>query len=109
MSVELTDDPAFFRSPDWASLVDMDPAGTFFHTPAYLKLWWEEFGSGALLLAAVKDGPRLVGACAFEVIEGTLQFLGGFDVTDYMGPVGRPGMEERVAGELMDALRSVPW
>ncbi|HMC37576.1 MAG TPA: GNAT family N-acetyltransferase [Actinomycetota bacterium] len=104
MHVELTDDPASFRTRDWGDLVAIDPTGTFFHTPAYLKLWWEEFGTGRLLLAFVVDQGRTIAACPFEVLEGTLRFLGGFDVTDYMGPVGLPGTEDAVAKELLSAL-----
>src|SRR2546427_6440390 len=104
MLVELTDDPKDFHKRDWTDLVSADPAGTFFHTPAYLKLWWEEFGSGSLLLAAVVDGDRTIGACAFEIVQGQLRFLGGFDVTDYMGPVARAGLEAPVADQLMSAL-----
>jgi CelD/BcsL family acetyltransferase involved in cellulose biosynthesis len=109
MRVELTDDPAAFRTPDWTRLVEADPTGTFFHTPAYLKLWWEEFGSGSPVLAFAEDGGEMVGACAFESIEGRLQFLGGFDVTDYMGPVARPGLERAVADALFDAVLHIPW
>ena len=32
-----------FTRRDWSSLVTADPSGTFFHTPQYLKLYWEEF------------------------------------------------------------------
>jgi CelD/BcsL family acetyltransferase involved in cellulose biosynthesis len=45
-----------------------------------------------------------VAVAAFDVREGMLQFLGGFDVTDYMGPVGLPGVEEPVAAALVDAI-----
>ena len=41
MRVEITDDPTAFRTRDWSALVQADPAGTVFHTPAYLKVWWE--------------------------------------------------------------------
>jgi CelD/BcsL family acetyltransferase involved in cellulose biosynthesis len=109
MRVELTDDPAAFRTREWSALVEADPAGTLFHTPAYLKLWWEEFGAGSLVLAFVEDDGQAVGACAFESVQGRLQFLGGFDVTDYMGPVARPGLERTVAGELIAAVLEVPW
>ena len=104
MHVELTDDAAAFRTRDWSDLVAIDPTGTFFHTPAYLKLWWEEFGTGSLLLSFVVDHSRMVAAAAFEVADRTLTFLGGFDVTDYMGPVGVPGAEDAVAKELLSAL-----
>jgi CelD/BcsL family acetyltransferase involved in cellulose biosynthesis len=106
MHVELTDDPSAFLARDWSDLVEADPTGTFFHTPAYLKIWWEVFGSGRLLLAFAVDQGRTVAASAFEVLGGTLTFLGGFDVTDYMGPVGLPGLEDAVAKELLAALVS---
>jgi CelD/BcsL family acetyltransferase involved in cellulose biosynthesis len=109
--VELTGDASAFMARGWGDLVTADPEGTLFHTPAYLKLWWEEFGKGRPLLAFVVDAEgRLVGACAFEVTEGTLRFMGGYDVTDYMGPVCVPGLEEIVANELMLALAyEVMW
>ena len=111
MRVELTGDASAFMARGWGDLVAADPEGTFFHTPAYLKLWWEEFGKGRPLLAFVVDGEgHLVGACAFEVTQGTLRFMGGYDVTDYMGPVSVPGLEEVVANELMLALAfEVMW
>jgi CelD/BcsL family acetyltransferase involved in cellulose biosynthesis len=104
MHIELTDDATAFRARDWTALAEADPAGTFFHTPGYLKLYWEEFGTGALRLAfAVEDGVD-VGVAAFEIVERELRFLGGFDVTDYLGPVALPDARERVAKELAAAL-----
>jgi len=108
MRVELTDDPTSFVARDWTPLVEADPTGTFFHTPAYLKLWWEEFGSGSLRLGFAEDGGATIAACAFEVVAGELRFLGGLDVTDYMGPVALPGLEDAVAKELMAALIADP-
>jgi CelD/BcsL family acetyltransferase involved in cellulose biosynthesis len=104
MHVHLASAPTAFQALDWSDLVLSDPAGTFFHTPAYLKVWWEEFGAGSLLLARVTDGDVPVTACAFEIVDGALTFLGGFDVTDYMGPVGVPGIAEPACKELLDAL-----
>ena len=110
MPVELLDDPTAFRARDWTGLVASDPSGTFFHTPAYLKLWWEEFGDGRLVVALVHDEGRPVAACCLQVEDGLLTFLGGFDVTDYMGPVGLPGVEDRAAKELLATLADeVEW
>ncbi len=82
-----------------------DPAGTIFHTPDFLKLYWEEFGEEPehLLLAfGEDDGGAQVSAAAFELIGDTLRFLGGTEVTDYMGPVGMPeargGIREAAVG-----------
>ena len=104
------DDGTWARCPmhqDPLALVQADPAGTFFHTPEYLKLYWEEFGEQPehLLFAfAQEDDGTQVGACAFERIGTTLRFLGGTEVTDYMGPVGIPDRQDAFAKELWSAL-----
>ena len=105
MRIAISDDPRDFVARDWSALVQADRSATFFHTPRYLKLYWEEFGQDAdLILTFAEEGDRTVGAAAFEVTNGTLRFLGGTEVTDYMGPVALPGTEDGVAKELMHAL-----
>jgi CelD/BcsL family acetyltransferase involved in cellulose biosynthesis len=107
LRVTFSEDGRDFSRKDWSALVDADPGGTFFHYPAYLKLYWEEFGESPehLLLAfgEGEDGSRLA-AVAFERIDDTLRFLGGTEVTDYMGPVGVPDTQAAFAGELWPAL-----
>ena len=107
MRIVFSEDGRDFQRRGWDELVEADPAGTFFHTPDYLKLYWEEFGEQPehLLLAfAEEDDGTQVGAAAFERIGDTLRFLGGTEVTDYMGPVGLPGLQETIAKELWAAL-----
>ncbi len=107
MRIVFSEDGRDFVRRDWSDLVAADPAGTFFHTPAYLKLYWEEFGESPehLLLAFGEDEEGVqVGAAAFERIGRTLRFLGGTEVTDYMGPVAVPGAGEAFAKELWAAL-----
>ncbi|MBA3764288.1 MAG: GNAT family N-acetyltransferase [Actinobacteria bacterium] len=107
MRIVFSEDGRDFHRRGWHELVEADPAGTFFHTPAYLKLYWEEFGEQPdhLLLAfAEEDDGTQVGACAFERIGETLRFLGGTEVTDYMGPVGMPERHDAIAKELWTAL-----
>jgi CelD/BcsL family acetyltransferase involved in cellulose biosynthesis len=107
MRIVFSDDGRDFQRRGWDELVRADPAGTFFHTPAYLKLYWEEFGETPdhLLLAfAEEDDGAQVGAAAFERVGTTLRFLGGTEVTDYMGPVALPERQDSVAKELWTAL-----
>jgi CelD/BcsL family acetyltransferase involved in cellulose biosynthesis len=107
MKIVFSEDGRDFQRRGWAELVDADPSGTFFHTPGYLKLYWEEFGEKPehLLLAFAEDEDGTqVGAVAFERLDGVLRFLGGTEVTDYMGPVGLPGAQETIAKELWTAL-----
>jgi CelD/BcsL family acetyltransferase involved in cellulose biosynthesis len=93
IEIVFSEDPRDFQRRDWSDLVRADPAGTIFHTPDFLKLYWEEFGEEPehLLLAfGEDDAGEQVSAAAFELIGDTLRFLGGTEVTDYMGPVGVP-------------------
>ena len=92
----------------WDAVVESDPHGTVFHTAAFLGSWWERFGSGAPLIAMVTARDTTVGACGFEVVDRELRFLGGFDVTDYMGPVAAPGWSDAVADEVLAAILSEP-
>jgi CelD/BcsL family acetyltransferase involved in cellulose biosynthesis len=107
MRIVFSEDGRDFQRRGWDELVRVDPAGTFFHTPAYLKLYWEEFGETPdhLLLAfAEEDDGAQVGAVAFERVGTTLRFLGGTEVTDYMGPVALPERQDAIAKELWTAL-----
>lgn len=107
MRIVVSEDPRDFTRRDWTDLVRADPAGTFFHQPRYLKLYWEEFGETPehLLLAFAEDDDGVqVGAVALERIGETLRFLGGTEVTDYMGPVALPQHRKEVAAALWPAL-----
>jgi CelD/BcsL family acetyltransferase involved in cellulose biosynthesis len=91
LRVTFSDDPRDFQRRDWTALADRDPSGTIFHTPEFLKLYWEEFGEGGLLLAFGEEpSGRQVAAAAFELVGDVLRFLGGTEVTDYLGPIGEP-------------------
>jgi CelD/BcsL family acetyltransferase involved in cellulose biosynthesis len=106
VNVTLSEDPRDLVRRDWSALVGADPAGTFFHTPQYLKLYWEEFGQepDQLLLAFGDEEGAQVGAVAFERSGERLRFLGGTEVTDYMGPVAVPDSRGAFAKELFAAL-----
>jgi CelD/BcsL family acetyltransferase involved in cellulose biosynthesis len=107
MRIVFSEDGRDFQRRDWSDLVDRDPAGTIFHRPAFLKIYWEEFGESPdhLLLAfAEEDDGTQVAAVAFERIDEDLRFLGGTEVTDYMGPVGVPDAQPEVAKALVGAL-----
>ena len=97
---------------EWELLVDEDPHATIFHTPRYLQVWAETLGRGAVRVDTVHRDGRLIGVVpqAHER-EGSptgpvelLRFLGGTDVTDYLGPVSRLEDRDDVAGAYVDAL-----
>jgi len=99
-------DPGVFAThrDEWERLRSADPEATLFHTPRFLELYWEELGDGPPLVALVTHSDDPIGLCPFEIRAGRLSFLGGFEVTDYMGPVGRPEDRARVAEQLMTGL-----
>src|SRR3989442_1461634 len=103
MRVELTDDPSCFIARDWTEVTVADPDGTFFHTPAYLKLWWEEFGSGALRVAVAESDGRPVGAAGVEIVGRELLGAPVFaaDRSAGPGPVLRAApVQPRAEGEV---------
>ena len=104
MGVEWSSDPHAFAEPSWQRLVDADPDATPFHTPRYLKRYWEELGEGDLLIARVLIGGENVAAAAFELHGDRLRWLGGTEVTDYLGPIGVPAARDAAAKELLSGL-----
>jgi CelD/BcsL family acetyltransferase involved in cellulose biosynthesis len=104
MPVEWLDDPRAFVTHDWTPLVKRDPEATLFHTPRFLTLFFEEFGAARLQVAVVRRGEQPVATAAMDLRGEELTWLGGFDVTDYMGPVGDPEHRRWAARELMDAI-----
>ena len=106
MRIQFSDDARDFQRRNWSALVQEDPAGTFFHQPAFLKLYWEEFGETPehLLLGFGEVDGAQVAAVAFERVGETLRFLGGTEITDYMGPVAVPEHRRAFAASLWSAL-----
>jgi CelD/BcsL family acetyltransferase involved in cellulose biosynthesis len=83
---------------EWELLVDEDPHASLFQSPRYLAVWHQVLGQRvtARVHAVRRDG-RLIGVVpeAHERV-GTpsgptevRRFLGGTEVTDYLGPVSR--------------------
>jgi CelD/BcsL family acetyltransferase involved in cellulose biosynthesis len=101
-----SEDARDFERRNWSALVHDDPSGTFFHQPAFLKLYWEEFGETPehLLLGFGEVDGTQVGAVAFERVGETLRFLGGTEITDYLGPVALPEHRRAFARALWPAL-----
>jgi CelD/BcsL family acetyltransferase involved in cellulose biosynthesis len=107
MQIDFSEDARDFQRRNWSGLVQEDPAGTFFHQPSFLKLYWEEFGETPehLLLAFGRsNGGEQVAAVGFERSGDTLRFLGGTEITDYLGPVARPEVKHDFATALWGSL-----
>jgi CelD/BcsL family acetyltransferase involved in cellulose biosynthesis len=94
------DVPVGSTRSEWELLLDEDPSATLFQGPRYLSTWHRVLGQRATARVHTVhgDGGRLVGVVPEgHEREGSAtgpvevrRFLGGTDVTDYLGPVARP-------------------
>ncbi len=79
---------------------------SIFVLPAWLKVWWQEFGAEAELhLSAVKQGEKIIGIAPLLVSGERTSIIGGADVCDYLDFVVAPGMERDFFDVLLDDLR----
>jgi len=104
---------------EWELLLDEDPHGTVFQGPRYLSLWRDVLGqrSPTRVHTFHRDG-RLIGVVAdANDLEGSptgpeehRRFLGGTEVTDYLGPVSRPEDRTDIADAYVRYLAAdVDW
>lgn len=109
MDIKLVETPEAFDLPEWRLLVERDGSRHFFALPEWHRTWWEEFGSGKRLAVLIFLDPEPVGLAGLMIdsVNGRkrLRFLGGDDLTDYLGPVV-PNKEKmpKVAHSLVDYL-----
>jgi CelD/BcsL family acetyltransferase involved in cellulose biosynthesis len=112
LDVKLTRGSDGFDLAEWPVLLAADPYRHIFATPQWSRVWWEEFGAGKQLLVLTFSDPDPVGlAClVLDPSSGTLGFLGGDDLTDYMGPVSAgPEHLSAIAGALVTyAVDEIP-
>jgi CelD/BcsL family acetyltransferase involved in cellulose biosynthesis len=116
LEIRVDCDEGCFDLPQWRSLLGQDPDAHVFATPEWNRLWWEEFGSGKdlfILTMARGDQPTAIVPlyrCS-ENGKRILRFIGGVELTDYLGPICSLEDRDDVARALVDWLISteVEW
>ncbi|HET7482033.1 MAG TPA: GNAT family N-acetyltransferase [Actinomycetota bacterium] len=108
LEVSLDCDRRCFDLPQWKDVLARDPDRHIFATPEWNRVWWEEFGAGKdlFLLTMRRDGDLVAVVPLYRKTEEgrkLLRFLGGVDLTDYLGPIC--SIDDRF--EVADAL--VKW
>ncbi|MGH2734224.1 MAG: GNAT family N-acetyltransferase [Actinomycetota bacterium] len=106
-----------FDQPQWRELLALDPQRHVFATPEWNRAWWEEFGAGKdlfLLTMRAQDGDAMAIVPLYRKEEEgkkVLRFLGGIDLTDYLGPIcssdDRDAVAEGLARWLLET--DVEW
>jgi CelD/BcsL family acetyltransferase involved in cellulose biosynthesis len=92
LEVSSRSDESCFDLPEWKQLLAADPNRHVFATPEWNRVWWEEFSAGKeLLVLVVKRDAAIVGIVPLyrklEAGRKILRFVGGIDLTDYLGPI----------------------
>jgi CelD/BcsL family acetyltransferase involved in cellulose biosynthesis len=108
LDMTLDCDERCFELPQWKEVLARDPDRHIFATPEWNRVWWEEFGAGKdLFLLTLRRADEVVALIPlYRKHEGDrkiLRFLGGIDLTDYLGPIC--SLEDRA--DVADAL--VTW
>jgi CelD/BcsL family acetyltransferase involved in cellulose biosynthesis len=106
LSVQVHDDITCFELPGWRELLARDPDRHIFATPEWNRVWWEEFGDDKdLLVVTVTRGDDLIAIVPLyrklEDGKAILRFVGGIDLTDYLGPICAAPDREDVAEALV--------
>lgn len=105
-----------FELPAWRELLAGDPDRHIFASPRWNKLWWEEFGAGKeLFLIVMKRGGEVAALVPlYRRIESgrkILRFVGGIELSDYLGPICSLEDRDEVADTLVEWLTTteVEW
>lgn len=116
LEVSVDCDERCFDLPEWRDLLAHDPDRHIFATPEWNKLWWAEFGDGKeLFLLKMYRGEKVEALVPLYVKkEGDrkiLRFVGGIDLSDYLGPICSLNDRDDVADALVRwlATTKVEW
>jgi CelD/BcsL family acetyltransferase involved in cellulose biosynthesis len=111
LAVDVSRDATCFDLPEWRDLLRRDPDRHIFATPEWSRLWWEEFHTGKelIVLTMRRDDDVVAIVPLYRKLEDerrVLRFVGGIDLTDYLGPVCAPDDRDVVARTLVSWLAS---
>lgn len=116
LDVTVLTEASLFDLPEWRALLRLDPNRHVFATPEWNRLWWEEFGAGKDLVSLiVRRGADVAGIVPLyrkeEEGRQVLRFVGGIDLTDYLGPICSREDRREVADALVDWLQNtdIEW
>ncbi len=96
--------------PEWRELLPRCRFGRPFISPAWLKLWWDQFGEGReLILLSIRDDDSLTGILPLMRRDGRISFAGDTEVCDYMDIAAPAGAEAAILDAALRALSEEPW
>jgi CelD/BcsL family acetyltransferase involved in cellulose biosynthesis len=76
-----------------------------FTLPAWLKVWWQNFGSESeLYLRAIRHNGQILGVAPLQLRDGIASIIGSVNVCDYQDFVVSPGRENEFYQALIEDL-----
>lgn len=116
LEVRVHSDRSSFELPEWRTLFEKDPNSHIFSTPEWNRAWWAEFGAGKeLFVLTMHRAEEVVAVVPLyrkeEAGRRVLRFVGGIDLTDYVGPICAPDDLTQVARGLVEWLEQtdIAW
>lgn len=114
LEVQVDCDEGCFELPAWRELFARDAKRHVFASPEWNRVWWEEFGDGKdLLILTLTAADDVVAICPlYRKVEDNkkiLRWVGGIDLTDYLGPICDPDDRGEVADRLVEWLRTTDF
>ncbi len=107
MSYTVNEDSLDKLNSYWADSTNTLDWPSVFVLPAWLKVWWQIFGSGyKLYIRTVRQGEKIVGIAPLMVRGETALLIGDTDVCDYLDFVVTPGLEDGFFNTLLDDLKA---
>lgn len=102
-------DSVGFDLLEWRALLARDPERHIFATPEWSRVWWEEFPNNKdlFVLKLRRDGDTFAIAPLYRKNEPdrkVFRFVGGLDLTDYLGPICSRQDRDRSAQTLIEWL-----
>jgi CelD/BcsL family acetyltransferase involved in cellulose biosynthesis len=102
-----------FDLPEWKELMKRDPNRHIFSTPEWNKTWWAEFKDDKELyiLTMRRDGDIAALVPLYlkrEAGKAILRFIGGIDLTDYLGPICSMEDRDPAAEATVEWLKDAP-
>ncbi len=93
--------PSYWRNPEYQL-----KWGCLFVIPAWLKVWWQTFGTGLEPhLCAIRYNDELIGIAPLLFQGGKARFVGSSDVCDFLDVIVAPGSGTAFFGVLLQHLR----
>ena len=109
LAVRVESTPVCFEMREWQTLLGNDPNRHVFSTPQWNRLWWEEFGRDKdLVVLVMRRGADVAAIVPLyrqeEEGRSVLRFVGGIELTDYLGPICAREDRDDVARALVEWL-----